>query len=111
MDNVLSFVGKTLSRPKAFIALELPADKQTAPRVLRAVLPYSTGTALGSHACVALSSVPANSDSKTMVGQRQSSVHIRNWRVYGYAILLVAEKAINAMSSRITHKLWDDKKK
>jgi hypothetical protein len=58
MINVPSFVSKTLLRPKAFIALELPADKQTAPRILRAVLPYSTDAALGSHACVALSSVP-----------------------------------------------------
>jgi hypothetical protein len=38
MSKVSNFVGKTPLRPRAFTALELPADKQTAPRVLRAVL-------------------------------------------------------------------------
>mgnify|MGYP000508473560 CR=1 FL=1 len=77
MDNVPSFVGKTLSRPKAFIALGLPA----------------------------------NSDSKTMMGQKQLSVHIRSWRIYGSAILLVADKAINAKNNRIIHIYRDDKKR
>jgi hypothetical protein len=57
------FVGKTPSGKKAFIALGLTAGSKTAAirrRRTRAVVLQSTETALGSHACVALSSVPAS---------------------------------------------------
>jgi len=74
MGNVSSLVGKTSPRPKAFIALGLPADKQTAPRVFRAVLPYSTGTA----ARVARLRCPilrtGEEYIKTMMGQKQLPV-------------------------------------